>query len=438
MSKAPKQTGVRGDRTKESFEEHHTEPETTTADLFRLHERAPIFYGVGYDNVPDREDSDSPSSGSSLDTWEQVNTSPENPEKERGDESIPLDIYDVLESRNDPERFDKCMELVELGEMSHARRLATCQKRSVELECPEHAGGCGNRHVRTVTCDSRLCPDCNSRRMGKQIGKYKDAVKSWKNPTHLVLTVENTDTPVQKKDELTDAFGRFRRRVIPTEGGEGKHSWVWRSDGGEPAGYYWKQRMCRRDQVRRAGAFQGIVDDGRGIPLTSSYDEDGNVKERGVIDGGFYGVDIKQQSDGSYNVHLHVLANMAFCPQPALSSVWEDVTEDSSPVLHVEETYGDSSGVSGLMEVIGYAVKAPEFGNVEDEVEVITGLKGSRLTQPFGSLHGETQPTAELTCPECGVSPAWWNYKGYVDMAFEGEPGSGVEGDDTRGGCDPP
>lgn len=435
MSEA--QTGLRGDRAKDAFEEHHEEPDTDTADLFALHERAPIFYGLSELPNTDRDDSDTSDSGSSLDTWEQVNTSPENHEKERRKDSIPLDIYDVLESRNDSERFDKCMELLELGEMGHARRLATCQKRSVELRCPEHGGGCGERHVRTVTCDSRLCPDCNNRRMGRQIGKYKEAVKSWRNPVHLVLTVENTTEPVRKKDELTDAFGRFRRRVVPTEGGDGAHTWTWRRDGGEPSRWYWKQEMCRRGQHRRAGQFQELVDGGRGIPMTTDYDEDGNVKEPGIIDGGFYGVDIKQQDDGEYNVHLHVLANMTFAPQAALSAVWGDVT-GGSPVLHVEETYGDETGFSGLMEVIGYAVKAPEFGDVSDEVEVVTALKGSRLTQPFGSLHGNTAPSAELTCPKCGVSPAWWDYLGYVNTAFEGEPGASVEGDDTRGGVDPP
>jgi hypothetical protein len=195
--------------------------------------------------------------------------------------------------------------------------------------------------------------------------------------------------------------------------------------------------MTRRGQLRRAGQFQEIVDDGRGVPMTTDYDEDGNVKEPGIMDGGFYGVDIKQQDDGEYNVHLHVLANMRFVPQPALSAVWEDVT-DGSPVLHVEETYGDETGFGGLMEVIGYAVKAPEFGNVKDEVKVVTELKGSRLTQPFGSLHGNTAPSAELKCPKCGISPAWWDYLGYVDTAFEGEPGASVEADDTRGGVDPP
>ncbi|MDN4015316.1 hypothetical protein QX233_22970, partial [Chryseobacterium gambrini] len=77
-------------------------------------------------------------------------------------------------------------------------------------------------------------------------------------------------------------------------------------------------------------------------------------------------------------------------PQAALSSVWEDLT--GAPVLDVRriEERGDLDTESALAEVIGYVTKPPEFESVADEVEYLTALKGSRLVQPFGSLHGNT------------------------------------------------
>jgi hypothetical protein len=47
-------------------------------------------------------------------------------------------------------------------------------------------------------------------------------------------------------------------------------------------------------------------------------------------------------------------------------------------------------------------------------------LSGSKLIQPFGSLHGNT-PEADgaLLCAECENTPAWWNYMGTVNDRLE-------------------
>jgi hypothetical protein len=142
------------------------------------------------------------------------------------------------------------------------------------------------------------------------------------------------------------------------------------------------------------------VEQGKGIPM----------KE--LVRGGFYGVDIKQQSDGTYNVHLHVLCDMAYIPQPALSEVWNDVA--GAPVLDVRRCY--SSEKDALLEVIGYATKPPEFENVEDAVSVVSGLKGSCLVQPFGDLYGDNQHVHRLVCPNCEEVPEWWEVLGYIDV----------------------
>ena len=69
---------------------------------------------------------------------------------------------------------------------------------------------------------------------------------------------------------------------------------------------------------------------------------------------------------------------------------------------------------------MGYVCKLPEFESVEDEVEYLTALKGARLMQPFGSLHGNvSEMPSLLECSECGRAPQLWNYLGLVNEAFD-------------------
>ena len=86
--------------------------------------------------------------------------------------------------------------------------------------------------------------------------------------------------------------------------------------------------------------------------------------------------------------------------------MWEDLT--GAPVLDVRriEERGDLDAESALSEVIGYVTKPPEFESVAEEVEDLTALKGSRLVQPFGSLHGNTPRIhGLLRCSTCECAP---------------------------------
>ena len=86
---------------------------------------------------------------------------------------------------------------------------------------------------------------------------------------------------------------------------------------------------------------------------------------------------------------------------------------------------------AAVAEVMGYVTKPPEFATVADGVEYLTALKGSRLVQPFGSLHGNTPVvTGVLCCSACERAPRWWNYMGVVDGHDNMTViGSGVDGD---------
>ena len=151
--------------------------------------------------------------------------------------------------------------------------------------------------------------------MGRAIEKYEGLVESMDHPTLLTLTIENVEDLVKGKEAVQGAFGRLRRRVLPSAGEQGTKRWVWRRDGGAPADDYWKAKLLGARQHDLARDLQTCyVDRGRGIP----FDE--------LVDGGFYGIDVKEQEPDRYHVHLHAICDMAYVPQAALSLIWEDLT----------------------------------------------------------------------------------------------------------------
>jgi hypothetical protein len=75
---------------------------------------------------------------------------------------------------------------------------------------------------------------------------------------------------------------------------------------------------------------------------------------------------------------------------------------------------------SAIAEVVGYVAKPPAFETTEAEVEYLAALKGSRLIQPFGSVHGNVPKLRNLLqCADCETAPAYWNYLGYVDGCYD-------------------
>lgn len=370
-----------------------------------------------------------PESGPSLDTCEQLSRRHRNPdtEDEFADAREASQAAEALRASisRSRERQEIVTALVLAGEVAHAERVARCMHQSVQLECPTMAGGCGSDDNFTpITCDSRLCPTCMNRAMGRNIEKYVGQIEAMDHPTLLTLTIENVGDPETGKEGVQGAFGRLRQRTFPTEGKQGEKRYVWATgdDGGEPADHYWKSALCG------AGAFD------LARRLQKHYvEQDRQIPWKELVDGGVYGIDIKQQDDGTYNVHLHAICDMPYIPQAALSSVWEDLT--GAPVVDVRriDSRGDLDAESALAEVIGYVTKPPEFESVEDEVEYLTALKGARLVQPFGSLHGNTpRVTGLLRCSTCEVAPRWWNYKGLVDGGYDNMEVAGSSADGDR------
>jgi hypothetical protein len=321
------------------------------------------------------------------------------------------------------ERVGRVLALLELGEVAHALRLATCGQRSVQLECPEMGGGCGSEeNYVPLSCGSRLCGDCTNDRMGQLIEEWKPAVQAMSHPTFATFTIKNADDPTDARDDIVEAFGRLRRRTIPFEGTTEREGvtkrWCWWDDDGRPADR-WKvalQEAGAHDLVRRLQSeyvrheWEDVTGyhQGRAIP----FDE--------LVRGGLYAVDVKQAGLEEFNVHLHVVMDAPYIPQPALSAVWEDLTGD--PVVDLRRIY-DRSGdgiESALAETVAYAVKSPEFETFEDAAEFTTSMKGKALVHPFGTLHGEKSDTGGLLrCANCDMTPAWWNYVGLVEERID-------------------
>lgn len=343
------------------------------------------------------------------------------------------------------ERQANVVALIRAGEVSQAKRLAACGRQSVQLECPDDhgAGGCGHtENFVPISCDSRLCPDCGSRRQGQAMERFSGPVEDWAAPTAIRLSlpnrVEATEAEIGRAvDALRGAFGRLRRRVVPTEFEHDGRRVVWENDGGQPADCYWKANL-KAEAARRAredddrSLFRRIaewereyVEEGRGIPM----DE--------LLQSGIYGVDAKQSAeDGTVNVHLHILADVPFIPQAALSKLWDELTD--APVVDIRrvEERGEQGRDSALMETVGYAAKPPEYETVKGAVSYAKALKGSKLIQPFGDLHGNTpESSGHLLCANCENTPAYWEYLGTVDERLET---MGTSWDDPSAGDTPP
>jgi len=302
------------------------------------------------------------------------------------------------------ERQEKVLELIQAGEVAHAKRLATCKRKSVQLEC----GDCGSdENYVPVSCGSRLCSDCMNEKMGRVAGQYLPVVEDWDHATMMRLSLPERVEPERLEtavDALRGAFGRLRRRKINVEA-DTFEKWMGalRAVG--------ERRLAKKLEIERRN--------GRGIPVDD------------IVRSGFYGIDIKQGDNGTLNVHMHVLADIPYLPQAVLSDLWDDLI--GAPVVDIRrvEQRGQSDEETALMEVIGYAAKAPEWENTEEQVAYFEALKGSKLIQPFGELHGNTPPRdALLYCCTCERSPREWTYLGTVNGCYEtAGVGSAPDGD---------
>jgi len=142
------------------------------------------------DSSQDREPS------SSLATCEKVPTISDQPEESPDYAETAEDLEYVSDATEavrasvsrSRDRQRKVVALIEAGEVAHAKRLATCKRKSVQLECG-HCGSDGN-YV-PMSCGSRLCEDCMNEKMGEVAGQYLPVVEDWENPTMMRLSLDH-------------------------------------------------------------------------------------------------------------------------------------------------------------------------------------------------------------------------------------------------------
>jgi hypothetical protein len=351
------------------------------------------------------------------------------------------------------DRQEKVLELIKADQVAHAKRLASCGRRSVQLGC----GDCGSEdNFVPISCDSPLCPDCRNKKMGRVANQYLPVVKSWDRPKHIRLGTPKRVEPEPEEIEravgaLRGAFSRLREKKVPpsSDGIESINSngWEWElwrsallSYGHHDLVRRWERRYVRparhtvedcdgcyteRHRCGDAGNRGHSVDECPNCWEERHRCEYAGIQRKGIpmseiIRSGIYGIDLKQGDDRTVFPHMHAIVDLPYLPQAALAQMWYEVIGAHNPYINEIDQQGDSDRESALMEVIGYAAKAPEYVDVEDQVAYFEALKGSKLIQPFGELHGNT-PDAGLPmyCCSCERSPDMWNYVGTVDGRYE-------------------
>jgi transcription elongation factor Elf1 len=211
---------------------------------------------------------------------------------------------------------------------------------------------CGYRHPVPVTCGRRTCPDCARRRYYEIKEKYEPLQEHLREPKFVTLTLKRypIDHPKNDLEELVD-------RAV-----EGL-------------------KKLRRRKLTR------------------------------YVRGGFYAIEVKPpepERDLGWYVHIHALWDGPRIPQEALSEAWEEITGDSFRV-DIRECRKPESAVS---YVLGYTTAGPkiekDWAGVDKETRDTfeEAVKGRRLLQTFGHLHGKQAMDTEFSCPNCSQS-AW-------------------------------
>ena len=199
--------------------------------------------------------------------------------------------------------------------------------------------GCGDATVFFNRCDLKWCPICTPR-LGRE---RKDSVEWWtkliNQPKHVVLTQRNfeilTKSAVKK---FKHNFNRLRRTKFCTQrtvrlGKQGKTyvSWPWK--------------------------------------------------------GGFYSLEVTNDGQNGWHLHLHALVDSQFVDAFALSQLWAKLIGQTNSIVHVS----DCSDKDFLREVTKYAVKGSQLAAWDGNLtaQFILAFDGVRTFGVFGTLYGK-------------------------------------------------
>lgn len=191
-----------------------------------------------------------------------------------------------------------------------------------------------------VTCDNRLCPDCNSRRAELLISEHKPMLSQIHNPKMLTLTKKPVEhITKQTFKEFRDDFTKLRHRKI------------------------WKN----------------------------------------VCWGSLYSFETKRTGTGLWYVHLHAVIASGYIEQSELSQEWEKITDcpivDIRAIKNDDKWAGIREVVkypSKVSDFINEPELVDEFLRATQGVNLVYGT--GALYRVKTKRHGE----GKMRCPICG------------------------------------
>lgn len=217
-----------------------------------------------------------------------------------------------------------------------------CHKEMSYRRCRQ----CGDATAFYNRCDLKWCPICTKRLARER----KDSVEWWtkelNHPKHVVLTQRNfeilTKSAVKK---FKHNFARLRRSKFAT------------------------QRTVRtNDQDKTYVSWPWL--------------------------GGFYSLEVTNDGQNGWHLHLHALINSQFIDAFALSKLWAKLIGQQNAIVKVLDVKdGDY-----LREVTKYAVKGSQLAAWDGNLtaQFILAFDGVRTFGVFGSLYGKRKQFADF------------------------------------------
>lgn len=208
---------------------------------------------------------------------------------------------------------------------------------------------CGARIVAAIACNSRVCPKCAPRRAADLVAQYTHAIRNFRLPTLLTLTVQNVFTAAELPEALDRLVGGFlalRRRKV------------------------WPKKAP-----------------------------------------GIWALEIVWTEEKGYHPHLHVIVDLPRIDDlQELARVWTDLT-GAKHQPDVKRAWSPEKKAGLLREGVKYITKAWEVqpGKLDASGEepiraILAVLAGRRAVQPFGDLVVEEidrDGSSDLECPRC-------------------------------------
>lgn len=228
------------------------------------------------------------------------------------------------------------MQMRAAGYTEWASRLEGCGKEVRRIECAV----CGYSHTQRHYCHTRICPACVRKRARELREKYLEAIKGFKEPKLLTLTLKNSSDLERDKERIRSCFTKFRRRK--------------------------------------------------------------SIASR--LRGGLYAIESHPDKEGQWHTHIHAVVDFPYLPQDFLSRLWHDITGDSFIVDIRRAYSPERGLNYILKYLVGSAIKKGKTWTVEALVKFLEVVEHSRLIQAIGELLGflPKQKDGPWTCPRCG------------------------------------